>query len=85
MSETLPSREEILRNALVGREHEVMQYQINIDNYTIALQEIEKMSVEERAEIASFADHLRKLLASEKAEQRKASLMLHVLKKQVDG
>jgi len=69
--ENTQTREEILANALAAREQEVMNYQINIDNYAIALDEISKLSVDERAELSSFADQLRTRLASEKQRQKK--------------
>lgn len=77
------SREEILSSALKAREQEVMHYQINIDNYTLALEEINNMPTEERAELSSFINQLQDLLASEKLEQKKAKIMLSVIKRQV--
>ena len=77
------TREEILSSALVAREQEVMGYQINIDNYTLALEEISKLPPDERAELAAFTDQLRTLFASEKMEQKKAKIMLMVIQQQV--
>jgi len=79
------TREEILASALEAREQEVMHYQINIGNYTLALEEISKLSVEERADLSAFADQLRNLLASEKVEQKKAQIMLSVVKAQINA
>jgi hypothetical protein len=79
------TREEILASALEAREQEIMHYQINIDNYTLALDEISQLSVDERAELSAFADQLRTLLTSEKLEQKKAKIMYSVVKKQVDA
>jgi hypothetical protein len=78
------SREEILKTSLETRENEVMHYQINIDNYTLALQEIETLSADERAELSGFTEQLRTLLTSEKLEQKKAKIMLAVIKKQME-
>lgn len=78
------SREEILKTSLEARESEVMHYQINIDNYTLALQEIETLSADERAELSGFTEQLRTLLTSEKLEQKKAKIMLAVVKKQME-
>jgi hypothetical protein len=78
------TREEILAAALEGREQEVMTYQINIDNYTIALEHINELSANDRAELSGFTEQLRSLLASEKLEQRKAKIMLGVLKQQLE-
>lgn len=77
------TREEILATSLTAREQEVMHYQINIDNYTIALDEISKMPPDERAEMATFATQLSELLTSEKLEQKKAKIMLAVVQRQI--
>lgn len=78
------TREEILAKALDARVQEVMHYQINIDNYSLALEEISKLSPDERQELSGFSDQLRNLLASEKLEQKKAKIMLQVIKQQVE-
>lgn len=77
------TKEELLLDALEARKQEVLCYQINIDNYTLALEEIANLSIEDRAEIASFAEMLRSQLASEILEQKKAKIMLTVLQKRV--
>ena len=77
------TREEILAVALDARVQEVMHYQINIDNYAIALEEISQMTPDERNELSEFAEQLRNLLKSEKLEQKKAKLMLSVIQKQI--
>lgn len=78
------TREEILKMALDARVQEVMHYQINIDNYALALAKIHAMSAEDRAELAGFAEQLHTLLASEKLEQKKARIMLDVIRAQVE-
>jgi len=77
------TRQEILEMSLDARIQEVMHYQINIDNYTIALNEISKKSQADQAELSEFLGQLRGLLASEKLEQKKAEIMLAVLQQQV--
>ena len=77
------TREEILAMSLEGRVQEVMTYQINIDNYALALEEIGNLSPDERNELSEFTEQLRSLLTSEKLEQKKAKIMLAVIKKQV--
>ena len=77
------TREEILQMSLDAREQEIMHYQINLDNYTIALNEIAKMPAQDQAELSEFSGQLRTLLASEKLEQKKSKLMLEVLKLQL--
>ena len=80
---TPKTREEILVSAIEAREQEVMHYQINIDNYTLALEEIKKLSVQEQVELSAFVDQLKSLLDSERLEQKKAKIMLSVIKQQV--
>jgi len=80
---TPQTREEILKASLDARIQEVMHYQINIDNYRIALEEISKMSDDDRAMLSGFSDRLRTLMASETLEQKKAQVMLTVLQKQM--
>lgn len=84
-TEAPKTREEILRMSLDARVQEVMHYQINIDNYVIALSEIAKLPPEDQAELSEFAGQLRGLLASEKLEQKKANIMLEVIRQQVEA
>lgn len=78
------TKQEILSFALNGREQEVMHYQINIDNYSLALQHIADLPPQEQVELSDFKKQLQELLASEKLEQKKAIVMLSVIKKQVE-
>ena len=78
------TREEILAKALEARVQEVMHYQINIDNYTLALEKLAQLPLPEQQELTAFAEQLRGLLASEKLEQKKAKIMLEVVKQQVE-
>jgi len=80
---TPQTREEILASSLEAREAEVMHYQINIDNYTLALEEISKLPPDERHDLNAFVEQLNTLYAAEKLEQKKAKIMLAVIKKQV--
>jgi hypothetical protein len=80
---TPQTREEILASSLTAREAEVMHYQINIDNYTLAFEEINKLPPDERLELTAFTEQLHTLYASEKLEQKKAKIMLNVIKRQV--
>ena len=82
-AETPKTREEILQTNLDARKQEVMHYQINIDNYTLALANIAAMAADERSELLVFADQLTGLLASERMEQKKAKVMLEVLRQQL--
>jgi hypothetical protein len=82
--ETPKTREEILRINFEAREQEVLHYQINIDNYTLALDNIAAMPIGERSELLGFAEQLTGLLVSEKMEQKKAKVMLDVLRQQLE-
>jgi hypothetical protein len=82
-AEAPKTREEILQTNLDARKQEVMHYQINIDNYTLALANIAAMAADERSELLGFADQLTGLLASERMEQKKAKVMLGVLRQQL--
>jgi len=79
------TREEILQVSLEARVQEVLHYQINIDNYVLAVNEIARLSPEEQAELSEFEDQLRSLLASERLEQKKAKIMLEVIRQQLEG
>lgn len=73
-------RIDLLAAAAEGREREVMHYQINIDNFTRAIAEIEA----NHPEMNDFADSLRELLASSKQEQAKERIMLKVIRDQLE-
>ena len=77
------TREEILAASLDARVQEIMHYQINIDNYTLALAEIESLPEPDRYELRVFADQIQSLLISEILEQKKANIMLAVIRKQL--
>jgi hypothetical protein len=81
--ETPKTREEILAVNLDAREQEVMHYQINIDNYTLALANIAAMNSLDREDLAGFVNQLTSLLISEQLEQKKAKVMMAVLKQQL--
>lgn len=71
---------EILEQAAQARKEEIFGYQINIDNYTLAIP-----LAEADPELEDFAVQLRKLLASECLEQKKAKVILSVLETQIRG
>jgi hypothetical protein len=72
-------RIDILRAAVEQRERDVMHYQINIDNYTLAIAEIEANC----PDLSEFAKQLQELLTSSLREQAKERLMLKVIKGQL--
>lgn len=74
---------EILKQALEHREQEVLHHQINIDNYILALEEIE-INYKDDKDLIGFKEQLQNLLSSSIIEQRKEIIMRNVIKKQVE-
>lgn len=72
-------RKEILTAALEARVKEVTEYQVNIDNYRLA---IERIGDDE--ELRQFKQQIQALLASSLLEQRKAQIMLDVIRSQTE-
>lgn len=72
-------RKEILTAALDARIKEVTEYQVNIDNYRLA---IERIGDDE--ELRPFKQQIQTLLASSRLEQRKAQIMLDVIRSQTE-
>lgn len=72
-------RKEILTAALDARIKEVTEYQVNIDNYRLA---IERIGDDE--ELQPFKQQIQTLLASSRLEQRKAQIMLDVIRSQME-
>lgn len=74
------TKQEILKNALEARHQEVLGYQINIDNYRLAIEHIDASG---DADLFDFRDQLKGLLASEILEQKKAKVILAVIERQL--
>jgi len=72
-------RSELLTAALDARMKEVIEYQVNIDNFRLAIARIG-----EDADLQDFKKHLQNLLASTIQQQRKAHIMLDVIKSQLE-
>lgn len=68
---------EILKAAKEAREQEIIGYQINIDNYRLAI------PLATDPDLAEFKATLEKLLKSEIIEQKKAQIMLDVINMQL--
>ena len=83
MSQLSAERLKILTEALKHRQREVLHHQINIDNYTLAIAEVEARYADD-AQMAEFANRLRDLLASSKIEQAKETIMRDVISKQLE-
>ena len=73
------TKHEILADALTQRMDEVQGYQINIDNYRIAID-----LAKDDPELTAFVQQLQDLLKSSIFEQKKASIMLQVIQQQLE-
>ena len=71
---------EILKTTLIAREEEVLMYQINIDNYELAIGK-----AKDDEELSEFVSHLRELLRTSRLEQKKAIIMRDVIREQLEG
>lgn len=69
------TKHEILTEAITSRESEVLQYQINIDNYLIGI-ELAKQD----PDLTLFVKQLQDLLTSSIYEQKKAKIILEASK-----
>ena len=69
---------QILTEAKAMREQEVFHYQINIDNYTIGIEQIG-----DNPDLQEFKAQLQATLTTEIREQRKSQLMLDVINVQL--
>jgi hypothetical protein len=79
MSMNLTYRNEILKSALDARIKEVTEYQVNIDNFRLAIDRIG-----DDPEMQEFKAQLQELKSSSILEQRKAQIMLDVIQSQVE-
>lgn len=77
------TKEEILHQALVHREQEVLHHQINIDNYTLAIKEIEANHADD-VDIQEFKVRLQELLRTSIIEQTKEKILLKVIAQQLE-
>lgn len=77
------NKQEILQSAYSARTDEVFGYQINIDNYQLAIAHIDTLPEQDRADLMEFRAKLSNLLGSETLEQKKARVMLSVIESQL--
>jgi hypothetical protein len=75
----LTYRNEILTAALEARIREVTEYQVNIDNFRLAI-----ARVGDDCALQDFRAQLEHLLASSILEQKKAQIMLEVIQSQLE-
>lgn len=81
--QNIQTRAQKLQAAQTSRQQEIEDYQINIDNYTLAIGVIDALPESEQAEQAEFRKQLENLLASEKREQAKSKIMALALEAQI--
>ena len=72
-------KKEILTSALDARVKEVTEYQVNIDNYQLALERIG-----DDPDLQQFKEQIKGLLQSSVLEQKKAKIMLDVIKSELE-
>lgn len=77
-------RIKILTDAASHREREVMHHQINIDNYRLAIAEIDVHHAADPA-MQSFRQQLQGLLDSSLVEQTKEKILLKVIRQQLEA
>lgn len=75
----MSSKQEILKEALKARVDEVLNYQINIDNYIRAIEKAKN-----DPELVEFVERLRELLSSSLLEQKKSRIILEVIQEQIE-
>jgi hypothetical protein len=75
------TKQETLKVSHQARVEEVLNYQINIDNFRLALQEVERRN---DPDLEAFREQLEGLLASSILEQKKAQIMLDVIASQLE-
>lgn len=75
----MATKQEMLADALKAREEEVLSYQINIDNYVRAIEK-----AKDDPELAAFVEQLNSLLSSSLLEQKKAKIILEVIRDQIE-
>lgn len=74
-----PYQREILTNALEQRRKEIIEYQVNIDNYNIAIASI----TPDDELMQPFKEHLQSLLSSTIIEQRKSQIIFNAISQQL--
>jgi len=73
-------KQEILTQTLEMRQREVTEYQVNIDNFILAIAQIGS-----DPDMQEFKQQLVDLLDSNQREQRKSQIMLDVIQAQLNG
>ena len=73
-----------LAQSMTGRTDEVQLYQLNIDNYRLAIEHIDGMSADDKVELAEFRSELEQRLTAELHQQKRAKVMMAVIQKQLE-
>lgn len=84
--EIIMSKIDILTQAFEHRNQEILEYQINIDNYTLAIAKISKeYTGASPIDVAmiEFRSHLENMLQTSLIEQRKSIIIRDVVKEQL--
>lgn len=76
------TRTDILSSALEGRDAELLGYQINIDNYSHAIAEIEQ-NYPDNDDLALFKAELQERLAEERRQQLRCKVIRDVIAAQL--
>lgn len=76
------TRAEILSSALKGRNADLLGYQINIDNYTLAIAKI-NADYPDNEDLAVFRDDLQARLEEEKRQQLRCRIIRDVIADQL--
>lgn len=71
-------KNKMLESSYEGRINEVTEYQVNIDNYIMAID-----IIGDDPDMQAFKEHLQDLLQSNTMEQKKSKIMLEVVARQL--
>ncbi len=82
MTDTAPTREEIIAQNAISRRQSVMMYEINITNYEMAIAQLDA-TPNLAPDMVEYRVRLTELLTSERRERNKEALILSVLEAQL--
>jgi hypothetical protein len=82
MTDPQPTKLELLTQNAEMRRVSIEAYQMNIDNYTLAVADIDK-NFSDDPEMQAFKTRLEELLVTERREQGKERIMLRALEAQI--
>jgi hypothetical protein len=82
MTDPQPTKLELLTQNAEMRRASIEAYQMNIDNYTLAVADINE-NFSDDSEMQAFKTRLEELLVTERREQGKERIMLRALEAQI--